>query len=254
MLVLLLPLVAARCPWQKPPQQAARWLPNAEQAVSKARIPSPYQRLQFGDDAARSQARTLMDEAPEVRPNTNEATALKQITALHNFYSSVDEAAAAITQRWQDADAAVVAVIDGSVQPDYQLSTKFRNYLIGKSKAVLKDVACDLAWKFMTAGERDTVNAELYDHGYTRTAKNEVDGVAGMTEKAAVEAIRNVVIAEAGRLFRLSGAVNWGLYAFGLYGKAKDMVQGADINIPHPSGPVTRAMVYYVKLCLAPPG
>jgi hypothetical protein len=254
MLVLLVPLVAARCVGAASRgQEAVTWLPKAQRTVSEARIPSSYNRLQLGDDAARTRARTLVDEAPEVRPNTNEAMTLGQIIALHNFYTSVDMAAATITLRWQNADAVVVEVIDGSVQPGTALSTKFLNYLTSKTKAVLKDVTCDLTWKLMTIGERVAINTQLYDKGYTRAASNEVNGIEKMTEDAAVEAIRNAVIAEAGSLFRLRGAVDWGLYASGLYGKANDMVQDGNTRIPHPNGAVTRALVHYARLCLAPP-
>lgn len=253
--LVLLPLIAARCPGgASGGEQAAKWVPNAERAVSAARIPSVYKRLQLGDDAARARARSLVDDAPEVRPNTNEATVLTRITTLRDFYVSVDAAAAAIMRRWQDADAVVEGLVDGSVLPGAQPSTKFRDYLIRKTKAVLKDVTCDLAWKFMTVTEANTINAELYDKGYTRTATNEVNGVAKMTEKAAVEAIRNAVIIDAAKFFIPGRVIAWGSYAFGLYGKAKGMVEDGNTNIPHPNGAVTRAFVYYVRLCVQPPG
>jgi hypothetical protein len=135
-----------------------------------------------------------------------------------------------------------------------QPNQSFSDHLIEHGQAILKDAVCDLAWSMMNSDETRTVRVDLLGKGYV-PPPDEVPDLGHMTREAAVGAIKNRAITSALEQQFPERLIDWGAYALGLYTKASGMVEDGVATIPYPNGaPVTRAYIYYLNICLRPPG
>jgi hypothetical protein len=233
--------------------EAAKWFPKAERVAAEAHGGSAFKSLRLGDDTGRARVGQLAEQAPK-RLNPQQTQTLNELRALTAFYQSVDDAARAGPSRMAVAEATVERVARESYYAGVQPYAEFEAWLIRQGKSILKDVACDLAWKYMNAGERVSIRQDAYANGYRRIPADEVPDVELLAPAAAVDAIKGKLISAFEKKYAPAQIVDWFNYAKGLYGKADEVVNDGTVTIPYPNGPtVTRAFIYYVKICLALP-
>jgi hypothetical protein len=253
-LVVVLLTTAGSCLREAKPvgQQASTWLPKVERYFSETRAQNVFQRLQLGDEAARARPQQLIKEAPKTL-SPEETAALNRLRGLRIYYATVDDAVRAIEFRWTDVDTIAQTVTTNSLT--VRVKPEVIDHLTQHAKSILRDVACGLAWKFMNPAEQQVVVDKLYGQGYTNTFVDEIKGLASMTLQEAVNAIASAGTTAFLKIYNTAAVVDWGSYAYGLYEKGKSLVGDGEQTITYPNGAASsRAMVYYARICLKPPG
>jgi hypothetical protein len=189
----------------------------------------------------------LLRQAP--RPElltTPERAVLHQVVVLRDLRDLVDQVAATEAGFPSEADAVAAATTRYS---------DVRADLTKSGTEILKDAACDAAFGLMTPGEQGAVD----DSGQHRDVPDVIgaatrDAVVNYGERFVAGLLpgRNVLV-----------LVQWGQWGDGILGKVQAVRDGLGGSIELPSqvpnqaatAPyVTRAFVYYVRTCLAPPG
>ena len=140
------------------------------------------------------------------------------------------------------SEQAVVTITPGQIHD--QIATLLKKH----GNDVLKDTACDLAWAQMTQPEQTTAADMQWGTGYTRS-----EGLQHTTAEAAKSAIASKIKSLYLKSFTHPEAVEWYQYASGLYEKAQGLAVNGSALIQGPNGSVTQALVYYARICMAPP-
>lgn len=237
---------------EKAAQTAPKWLPEAEQVYKASHGGSAFSKLKLSDEAARLKLSETISRVPAQR-STQEATALKQLVAISTFWKSVDEAARTVLARMSSADAEVPELANRSLRGS--LEQQIYDFLVEQGRAVMKDVACDYAWVAMTGDEQDSVNQDFYGNGYVRIVEDDFREFPNLSDEMLVDAVKSKLESLRNKLVFPAELVDWYGYAKGLITKADELMSGRRTLIVHPDNSVyTRAMIYYVKGCLRPPG
>jgi hypothetical protein len=212
-----------------------------------------FRGLKLGKGVARSPLDNIVKKAPPPpRLNAEEAAALTRLKGLLEFDDAMRAAVAAIESNDRSLDAELSTLVHGtSARNAYQ---EIIDQLTAHGKAIVKDAACQLAWKQLAPNEANDINLLVTNRGYTVIPTSEVPGLWKQARDAAIDAIQGRAKSEFKKLLYPEELVNWVGYATGLYNKAVQLTQGGDQRIIHPNGYVTHAFIYYAKACLAPPG
>jgi hypothetical protein len=261
-LAALLLLIASGCGGESQAttvqaSQASRWLPRVQRFLSEIRSLTISERLQLADDAARARVmrlrvRHLIEEAPTTLTR-EETEALNDLWRIRNFYSNVADAVRDIDINWIVSKASVQKVATDALGANER--PEWVDYLTGHGGLILKDVVCNLAWELMQPDEQRVIVGELYDKGFTRGFVSLIKDLASKTRDEAIQAIMAEAEASFVKLFVSASVVDWVFYATGLYDKGTEVTADGNEMIIYPNGAVsTRAMLYYAKLCLSPPG
>jgi hypothetical protein len=253
--VAILVLGGCRMPWSTA-DDAAKWFPKAEKALSESHGATAFKGIKLGDEAERGRFGGLVREGQGLKLNAKETEALNRLSRLSEYYTAAQEAARVAVNRWSESQTIVEGVVQSSIYTGAKPSQSFADHLVEHGQAILKDAVCDLAWSMMNSDEATTIKVDLVGRGYI-PPPDEVPGLESMTREAAVGAIKSRAIQAAAALgFQFpERVVEWGAYAAGLYDKASGMVEDGVATIPYPNGaPVTRAYIYYFNICLRPPG
>lgn len=230
-------------------KEAPGWIMDARSFLSTSHVGSDFGELT--GTGARSKVTTLIDEAPKQSLTSEQSQALASLRAMQDFYVAVDDAGTVAAARYAAADSAVPDIASASSR--VQLVQSAQDQLVKHGEDLLKDITCDVAWGMMMPQEQTTVNNEVTNNGYVRVVPQEIPGLEDMTREAAIGAIQSVAKANFLKLFASADAVNWYTYGSSLYDKAQEVTSDGSTVISSPNGSLSRALVYYAKICLAPP-
>jgi hypothetical protein len=231
---------------------ASSWVSDASRLLEESRgVPIREIRPDTSAAGRLSRADDLLSKAPD--GDVRVAELATRLRTLRTFYALVGEAQATVYNRWTVASTSVgetaVTALNG-YNPGAR--EKIVEFLTDHGKAVLLDVGCDLAWSRMTSNEQTAVN-QLYDNGYRRVIGDEVAGVEKMLPQAVVDAIKGEASETYLKYFAPERFIDWLTYAADLYKKANELTADGKDTIPAPDGVITRALPYYVRLCMLPP-
>jgi hypothetical protein len=191
------------------------------------------------DDQLRGAPALSAELSPAVR--TELERSIQQARNLQTFYSYVDD----LSTRVLDADDAVPTMLRDATL--FELSPQTRQVLEEAGREIGKSTACGLAWDLMTLNEQAA--AQQSGNGIDPT----VASLVGMGETALRGAISGFLQTRALKAFIDPAVVDWTSYAQGIYGKAKKITADGGETLVVNDVTVSRAMVQYVRICLAPP-
>lgn len=208
--------------------------------------------LHVGSDSESGDLRKLLGDAPK-DPTSTESDLLRQLNQRQAFDQAAEDVYASDRTAWD----AIPDDTDSAAR-DSLLSTISRDAfdkIVEKGTDLLKETACDAAWQMTTPSEKQDGNG-LVNQGYTLTAPPTMSGMVVTVEQSAVGAIQSALRDSLIGQVVPEDALAWFNYAQDIYDKASELTSdGGELVLGGPGGVVsTYAMVFYVKLCMAPPG
>lgn len=234
--------------------QVSRWFADAKVFLSQADAAPRARGIELGGNKAVSSADDLLHRMPNA-PTAEEATLATRLRAIAAFDQTVANTVSITNTRLDTALSGVAAdalvVTPASASPSLQ--TEITRHLTEHGKALLKDTACELTWSLMTTPEHDTVKTLVADNKWEPTNSNEVPGISEMAKEAATSTLTSAAQGAYLKLFTRADLVDWSFYSKGLYDKASKLIGDGAEPISHPDGTLTKAFIYYARVCLSPP-
>jgi len=207
--------------------------------------------LHIGNGSESSDLRKLLGDAPK-QPTDSESDLLRQLNQRQAF----DQAAERVYGTDRAAWDAIPNDTHSSARTSLRetVSQETFDKIVEKGTDLLKDTACESAWKMMVPSEQQDADG-LMNQGYTLTAPPNIPGMDVTVKESAVSAIEGALRNSVLGLIVPESALAWFDYATDIYDKASELTSnGRGLVLGGPGGTVsTNAMVFYVKLCMAPP-
>jgi hypothetical protein len=195
---------------------------------------------------------SLLDDVPANPPSELSALADKArraqeaIVQVDDAMRHAGTAAASLPRAGDEAATAAVS----EVIWDSQSLRALWDRLADHGSDIARDVACDLSWGELKPEEQDLINAAIDEGSVTVSYTEEV---ATATADAIDDAAHRAVAADFGE--QVAGVVGWAQYGSGILEKVHDLL-GPDLDreIVAPDFTRTRALYFWARVCLAPPG
>jgi hypothetical protein len=225
---------------------ARGWMANTDDMlrggpVIVGKVPSWHGPLRGQIDDQLKVAPALSAElSPTVR--TALERRIQQARDLQDFYTYVDDLPARVSA----ADDAVPAMVDRSML--FELPPQLRQVIEQAGREIGKSTVCGLAWDLMTPDEKTAAqrSGNGFDPAFARIVELGTDALQG--------AISGFLRTRALKAFIDPEFVDWALYAQGIHGKAIEITADGRETLVVGDVTVSRAMVQYARICLAPPG
>ncbi|SDF22078.1 hypothetical protein SAMN05660485_02915 [Blastococcus fimeti] len=208
-----------------------------------------------GDDVAVPATRTrlggLLDDVPD-DPSAELAAAAQRArqaqAALDAAEDALAQAELAARELADSGDAAATAAVEEITGPPLE-RVRLRDQLAARGKEIVHEIACETAWDELKPAEQEQIDSALQEGSVLLTY---VNSLQANTESAVDDAVYRDIAAHWGE--RVAGLVDWFQYGKGILEKATDLV-GDDLDEPIVGLDVTmsRAWLYWARLCLAPP-
>lgn len=191
------------------------------------------------DDRLRVAPAVSAELSPAVRAQLERS--IRQARSVQDFYTYVDDVSARVVAA---ADAVPAMVARSTL---IELSPQARQVIEDAGREIGTSTACGLAWQLMTPDEQTV--AQQTGYGVDET----VASLIGLTADALVGAISGFLQNRALAALISPNVVAWGSYANDIYGKATEITADGRETLVVNDVSVSRAMVQYARICLAPP-
>jgi hypothetical protein len=233
--------------------KGAKWVEEAQGLLHSQEAKPAIRAWVFGQKKAVTPLGDILKRAPTT-PTAEEAATLQRLRQLAAYDADVSTAGDMLDSHVHAMPQRIkFDAMLASVKVDSGIRTKVINHLTEHGQDIIKDTACELAWNQMTGEEHSEANSLIASGDATPTNSNQLAGVGSKAYAAAVDAIVDDAEKAFLKLSYPAKLVDWAAYAKGLYNKAGELQVDGRVTIPHPDGAITRAYVYYARLCLAPP-
>lgn len=182
--------------------------------------------------------------SPEVRAEVD------AMVAKFRFQNEVNLAIVAADTRSASIPTHADEVVDG-----LNLIDEAKAYMREHTAGILVEASCDVAWSKMFSNEQDAARNVVENGEASITFGNLIDDIAVPFGEAYINAI-----AKAGRVWYIGRytdpeAVEWAAYGQDVVEKGENLTFGGNEVISGPDGvSVTRALIYYGRICMRPPG
>lgn len=242
---VLVLLTGARC---GSPEEVSAWDSEAAKFLGSG-ADTPV--LHIGDGSESTDLQKLLGEAPK-QPTANESDLLRQLNQRQTF----DQLAERVYTDDKTAWDAIPQDTDGAARESLLLTVTRDAFdkIVEKGDELVKETACDAAWQMMAPSEQQDAEG-LVNQGYALTAPPTMSGMVVTVEQSAVDTIESTLEDALVALVVPESAVEWATYAGDIYDKATELTSnGKELVLGGPAGGFSSyAMVFYVKLCMAPP-
>lgn len=238
------------CPPNPNIDDAARaWIREVDEIIPAGKPAERIADIYAGRGGAqKSEWSSKLESAPDLSPKLSPEVrdklshTIEQAENILDFYTYLD----GIPARTSTADDAVSAMITES--PRNSFTPEAEQVLVESSKEILHDAACGLAWDLMKPEEQAAAN----DSGYVASS-DLIPQLANLSIEALIDAIAGFLQNRYLKLFSDADQVDWAFYGHNVYGNATELTGDGANLLALPEATVTRAMVYYARLCLKPP-
>jgi hypothetical protein len=182
--------------------------------------------------------------SPEVRAE------IDAMVAKFRFQNEVNLAIAVTETRRASISTHADEVVDG-----LNLIDDAKTYMREHTADILLEASCDVAWSKMVPDEQDAARNVVENGEASAPFGKLIDDVAVSFVKAYINAV-----AKAGYVWYVGRytdpkAVKWADYGQGIVEKAQNLTPDGKEVISGPNGvQVTRALIYYGRICMRPPG